>query len=149
MAERRCEATDLTAGKECVGGQLFREGAPGQGGSGVGEEGCAGDIGESPSQPGRLSNGPGKLLEAASRMWGESWAAGVSSLKEPSSPAQRWVAESSRSQPGARHSCQLAAFAGPRCGLVAFSLSQASQLQAFQRNQRSSSAPWGHMEALM
>lgn len=49
----------------------------------------------------------------------------------------------------ARRSCQLAAFAGPRCGLFAFSLSQTSQLQAFRGNQGPSLAPWGHMEALM
>lgn len=123
-----------------TGGQRSGEGALGPGGGGAGEEGCAGGAGNHPARQAPLWAGgaPVPELPEWERTGG---AAGASSPGEAPLPgtalAGRELPEPALlASPGA-------AFAGQRCGLLAFRLSQASQVQALPGSRRSSFNPAG------
>lgn len=110
--EQRCETTVLTAGREGVGGAL-EVSCLGSTGAGSEAEQVRRDVRRvmGVTQPGRLSSERRKLLVSAGCLrfqdGEEPWVAGAPFPRKLSSPAQRWVADCSWSQPSARLSSQL------------------------------------------
>lgn len=109
--EQRCETTVLTAGREGVGGALevscLGRGHRGWERGGAGEERCAEGNGGHPARQAQLRAEEATGLGRVPTDGEEPWVAGAPFPRKLSSPAQRWVADCSWSQPSARLSSQL------------------------------------------